>query len=191
MKLKSLLLTVLFSLFGHNQANAYSDPNSWVYGGGWLDISPSQFPNHSLVQSNRQNSNSPVYVCQYANIPGTRSGDTCYVPYRGREESSKSFLSLEHRLISGGLRWEKRLHGPYVRGALPNKIRNDAVIGGNEGGRDTYICASLYYSDNVIGKFVRGHGCYLPYRGREHLYKVSDDNFSVLIDPTISDTSAK
>ncbi|WP_440056638.1 DM9 repeat-containing protein (plasmid) [Pseudoalteromonas sp. T1lg65] len=161
-------------------AFSYSDPSNWPYSVGWRYNHLSVVEHSTKVYAGQHDANTPVYVCQHGNLPGKLTNGKCYVPYRGREYGSTSYKALYVRYKD--LEWRGRLGIPFVAGALPNEIRSDAVIGGQEGGYDVFICKGKHYNHTVVGKFVRGHGCYFSHNGREHLLKVSEDNFYVLTD---------
>ncbi|NOU49713.1 DUF3421 domain-containing protein [Pseudoalteromonas sp. JBTF-M23] len=170
---------VLATTIACAKATAYSNPHNWLYDTGWKLNIQAEIKDGSKVGADYHDSSSPVYVCQYMNLPGKHVNGMCYVALRGKEYGSPVFNSLLTKF--DGLAWASRLHGPYKKGALPDQIRSNAVIGGSEG-FDVYICKGMHGPHSVVGKFVRGHGCYYGHRGREYLLRVSEDNFSVLID---------
>ncbi|MCF2857008.1 DUF3421 domain-containing protein [Pseudoalteromonas sp. SMS1] len=175
----SSLCLLAVSVMTSGSAMAYSDPSTWRYDTGWKLKSQATANDGSGIYAGQHDPSSPVYVCRHSNLPGKAVNGKCYISYRGREYGTHNYKSLLTKF--GNLVWDSRLHGPYVPGALPNNIRTNAVVGGNEG-FDVFICKGKHGAHTVVGKFVRGHGCYYGQGGREFLLKVSDDNFSVLTD---------
>ncbi|KZN34528.1 hypothetical protein N480_21115 [Pseudoalteromonas luteoviolacea S2607] len=159
-------------------AVAYSNPHSWG-DTGWKDHDKVAFNDGYGVYAGKHDANTSVYVCSYKNLPGKLVNNKCYVSKYGYELGSHDYKILLTKF--GSLVWDSRLHGPYVHGVFPDRIRNNAVIGGNEG-YDVFICKGQHGDHTVVGKFVRGHGCYYGLGGREFLLKVSEDKFSVLTD---------
>lgn len=172
-------LSILAASLISTSTMAYSDPSKWIYDTGWKYDHAATSNDGRRVYAGQHDSSSAVNVCRHSNLPGKEVNDMCYVSYRGREIGAHYYKVLLTKF--GDLQWDSRLHGPYVPGAKPNDIRSNAVIGGNEG-FDVFVCKGKHGHHTVVGKFVRGHGCYYGQGGREFLLKVSDDNFSVLTD---------
>lgn len=181
-----LAASVLTALLFTSHVNAGSNPNYWTTG-GWKAQSGGAATTNTVFAGLHDNRYT-VQVCQHSFLPGKLVNGLCYVSYRGREIGNSYYNVLEHPQYGRSLAWGGRLPVPFLSTAHPTKIRGNAVVGGNEGGSvgDVYICRAKYYHHTVVGKFVRGHGCYFGYGGREHLYTVAQNNFQVLYDPSVS-----